>query len=447
MPIHMDANASMSDSSGNLLFYTDGCSVANSEHQIMENGTGINEGGIIYKQYCADNTYGYPTHQGVMILPFPGYPGRFVLFHLRKPDPIYPLFIEDILFSVIDISRDNGLGSVVEKNNLIAHDSFCDQFTAVRHGNGRDWWAIVPKYNTAEYYIFLLSPEGVSTPVVQRIGHPIDHYSWGLQAVFSPDGSKYVNHTPRGGLQVFDFDRCTGVLSNPLRITFPGDEYYASGVGFSSTSRFLYASIVTKLYQFDMREQDIAASRELVGVYDGYENSLPSTFYQMCLAPDNKIYMTCTNGIKYWHVIHNPDVKGVDCGLEQHVELPRVHGFSPPNFPHFRLFDAQGSPCDTLGIDGPPPPKDTTPLPPVCAGEIRLYPNPASGSAWLELPACAGGSLSIFDVMGRWVQDITLAPENVREQLLLQDFVPGLYFLHIRTTGGERVTKRLVVVR
>ena len=124
-----------------------------------------------------------------------------------------------------------------------------------------------------------------------------------------------------------------------------------------------------------------------------------------------------------------------------------MHFASTPNFPHFRLFDAQGSPCDTLGIDGPPPPKDTTPLPPVCAGEIRLYPNPASGSAWLELPACAGGSLSIFDVMGRWVQDITLAPENIREQLLLQDFVPGLYFLHIRTTSGGRVTKRLVVVR
>lgn len=443
----MTANSSISDSVGNLLFYTDGCVIINRNHEIMENGEGINADGLIYQQNCSENTFGYPTHQGVMIIPFPEHPDKYLLLHLRKPDPVYPLYIEDILYSVIDMAGDGGHGSVVSKNNLISHDTFCDMLTAVRHGNGRDWWVVLPKFNTGEYYVFVLSPQGVGLLHVQKIGVPIDHRSWGIQAVFSPDGRKYVNNTARGGLQIFDFDRCSGMLSNALRVTFPGDTISGCGVAFSSTSRYLYTSNTIKLYQFDMQAPDIPASRELVGVYDGYANSLPSTFYQMRLAPDNKIYMTCTNGIKYWHIIHYPDKRGTDCNLEQHFELPRVHGFSPPNFPYFRLFDAQGSPCDTLGIDGPPPPKDTTPSPPACAGSIRLYPNPASSFTRLELPECQGGSVGVFDVMGRWVQDVTLKEDAASGELDVSGFVPGIYFLRIRISSGEQATKRLVVVR
>jgi hypothetical protein len=445
--VSMDANVSISDSFGNLLFYTDGCAVINRNHEVMANGSGINEGGLIYQQDCLTNTYGYPTHQGVMILPFPGHSNQYVLLHLRKPDPIYPLFIEDFLYSVINMTGDGGLGSVISKNNLIKHDTFCDMLTAVRHGNGRDWWIVIPRLNTSEYYIFLLSPQGINAPVLQKIGYPITQYSWGLQAVFSPDGTKYANHTWFGGLQVFDFDRCAGVLSNPVHITFPGDTVSGCGVAFSSTSRFLYASNTLKLYQFDLRVDGLEASKQLVGAYDGFANYLPTTFYQMKLAPDNKIYMTCTSGTKYWHIIHYPDKKGIDCNLEQHFELPRVHGFSPPNFPYFRLFDAQGSPCDTLGINGPPPPQDTTPPPPKCAASIKIYPNPTQSVAYLELPDCQGGSLSIFDVTGRWVEDLPLAPESLSTSLDVSRYVPGVYFLLIRTAAGEKVTRRLVVVR
>jgi hypothetical protein len=37
-------NASICDSMGNLLFYTNGISIANAIHEIMENGDGINPG-------------------------------------------------------------------------------------------------------------------------------------------------------------------------------------------------------------------------------------------------------------------------------------------------------------------------------------------------------------------------------------------------------------------
>ena len=39
---HYLTNASTSDDDGNLLFYTNGCAVANAQHEVMENGEGIN---------------------------------------------------------------------------------------------------------------------------------------------------------------------------------------------------------------------------------------------------------------------------------------------------------------------------------------------------------------------------------------------------------------------
>ena len=40
------SNAMISDSSGNLLFYTDGCRVIGADHQLLQNGDGLNPGEV-----------------------------------------------------------------------------------------------------------------------------------------------------------------------------------------------------------------------------------------------------------------------------------------------------------------------------------------------------------------------------------------------------------------
>ncbi|MBX2891078.1 MAG: hypothetical protein KF734_09150 [Saprospiraceae bacterium] len=202
--VKLNANAAISDSAGKLLFYTNGCEIINKNHKKMNNGDDINAGGLSFQQECKSNIYpyGYSTHQGVLILPFPDMPNQYVLLHLRKSDTISREYILDLLYSIVDISGDDGFGAVLSKNNFVYHDTFCDMLTAVRHGNGRDWWILIPRYNTAEYYTFLLSPEGIGKPIIQKIGEPIKNFRWGVQAAFSPNGAKYVNHTPLGGLQI-----------------------------------------------------------------------------------------------------------------------------------------------------------------------------------------------------------------------------------------------------
>jgi hypothetical protein len=75
----------------------------------------------------------------------------------------------------------------------------------------------------------------------------------------------------------------------------------------------------------------------------------------MQLGPDGKIYAACASGVKSFHVIHNPDEKGLNCDYQQHgVALPTYNAFSIPSFPNFRLGPLDGSSCDTLGLNNRP---------------------------------------------------------------------------------------------
>jgi hypothetical protein len=461
IPFMLDATALICDSSGDLLFYTNGCQISNRNHERMANGDEINKGGAGYAQQCLDKyPFSYSVHQGVMILPWPGRAKKYILFHLHKPDPISRVYNENLKYTVIDMEEDGGLGAVIEKNHQVFQDTFCDMLTAVRHANGRDWWLVVPKYNDGRYFVFLLSPEGISGPTVQDIGAPIPHSSWGGQAVFSPNGKKYVNMSYLGGLQVFDFDRCSGNMKS----VFHSDNFIfstdilgsnACGVAFSPSSRFLYVVSGINLYQFDMRADDVLSSQVHIGEYDGFgylnnaDISLPTTFYQMRLAPDGKIYMSTSNGSHYLHVLHQPDSIGLACNFQQRaMNLPTFHSFSISNFPHFRLYDLPGSPCDTLGINGPQPPEDTLPPPPVCGTFLSLWPNPVSSVASVELPDCQGGLLSIFDSAGRLISEQRIAPGEGAHPIVVSEYVPGIYFVRFwPDKEGEVVVRGLSVVR
>ena len=60
LPFIIDASSVINDSVGKLLFYSNGCEIANYQHQIMKNGEGLNIGGAVYEQSCLPG-YGYNT--------------------------------------------------------------------------------------------------------------------------------------------------------------------------------------------------------------------------------------------------------------------------------------------------------------------------------------------------------------------------------------------------
>jgi PKD repeat protein len=350
------ANASMCDTAGNLLFYTNGIYIANALHEPMENGTGLAAGPEgVHNQ----GLYGYILTQGVMILPVPEHSSLYCILHTDKyftPNQT-SLQSSNLFFSMVDMTLQSGLGEVTTKNKILLSDALdMGRLTATHHANGRDWWLLLRGYGANLYHRILLELGGSTVIGQQQVGQPIPSNAIG-QSVFSPDGSMYacVHLTGSAGnpiyVSIYDFDRCSGELSNPVQFTY-ADTASCGGIAISPNNRFLYVSSFRYVYQYDLHAGDIEASRITVAEWDGFFDSYPNfstTFYLMQLAPDGKIYINSNNSTRYLHVINHPDLPGALCDVCQHcIELPSVNALSLPNFPNYRLQHLEGSPCDTL---------------------------------------------------------------------------------------------------
>ncbi len=257
------------------------------------------------------------------------------------------------------MNANGGLGKVLEKNISLLKDTLMVSVSAVRHANGRDWWIIVGEQFNDDTYCFLLDTFGIhSIPIIRRsswIGPDQD----AVFLSFSPDGHKMARsgHGTPAAFRLYNFDRCTGAVFNPIDLAIPDDEAFVSWVCFSPDSRYLYlTNLVSRLYQYDTWAADINASVQLIGTYDGFiaDYNLPTTMYTMTVGPDQRIYMSCNNSTRYLHTIHHPDEPGLACDFRQHdFQMLAISLFFLPNMPFYRLYNEPGSPCDTLGVQAP----------------------------------------------------------------------------------------------
>ena len=350
-------NVSMSDSNGSLQFYCNGVGLNNHLHQLMENGDGMSG----FPGSTGEDG-GYAMTQGGISVPWPGTSDQFFL--LQEKGEYFP-FQEDhrfkttaLLYSRIDMSANGGEGNIVEKRMVFLQDTVeRGKSKLVRHANGRDWWHIKNKLDENVFYRTLITPQGPEVIGEQTVGLPVMQGAG--QAVFSPDGSKYVIFNSISAdvglyLDIYDFDRCTGLLSNHQKLHFSHDGG-PGGVAISPNSRYLYHSSHWYIYQFDLLATNIAASKDTVAIYDLNVDWFPTTFFAAQLASDGRIYVISPNGVPVMHQIEYPDEPGEACIVKQHsVRLPTLNSFSIPNNPNYRLGPIDGSPCDTLGIDNLP---------------------------------------------------------------------------------------------
>ena len=429
-------NSSICDSIGNLLFYTNGIAISNSIGEIMENGDTINPDP--FRDNWVD--IGYNLYQGALSLQIPKHPNLYYLFHEERTwdfdDPDHATKVLTLYYTLIDMSFNNGLGKVMEKNIPIIQDTLdYGKITAARHANGIDWWILLPEFDSNRYYRILLTEDGITSIDSQEVGDFV--YSGLGQAVFSPDGTKYVRYVLKtinmgNFLNIYDFDRCTGLLSNHKQYNFI-DTAYAGGVAISPNSRFLYVPSFVYTYQYDLEADDIEASKDTVAIYDGYlAPYFATTFFLAQLAPDNKIYINCNNGVNVLHVIHNPDEPGNACNFEQHgIQLPTFNAFSMPNFPNYRLGQAPDyDSCDLV---------NNTFLPQEIENNIQIYPNPA-----YDFITISGNqidkevALTIYNKLGQTILTVDFNQLFDKTEINISNLTSGLYFWELSSLEGTQ---------
>lgn len=298
--------ATISDSGGNLLFYTDGSTVYNSTHTVMVNGSGL---------------YGnFTSSQSAIIVKQPGNTNIYYIFNVGD---------YGFTYSIVDMTLAAGLGSVSVKNTTL-YTPTCEKQAAVRHCNGKDAWIITHHNGTNEFRTYLLNNIGVvSNPVVSAIGEsssPIVYLSDIGQLKISPDGRKLAVTTASnspivnqvaGGFFLFDFDAATGVVSNSLSLLSAPSLTQSSGaygIEFSQDGTKLYGvtSPVAPNYSCSLHQWDVCANGSTAIVASHY--LFPQTFPNagsLQRAINGKIYLASGgSNSQSLSVINNPNASG-----------------------------------------------------------------------------------------------------------------------------------------
>ncbi len=112
----------------------------------------------------------------------------------------------------------------------------------------------------------------------------------------------FINYT--GLVELYDFDRCTGLISNPITIVPESTQAPWPGLWsaeFSPSGNILYVTripaVVTdssRLFQYDLTATNISASKVMI-----WETPFVTTIAQLKKAPDNKIYIATGFGQVY----------------------------------------------------------------------------------------------------------------------------------------------------
>ncbi|MDD2965319.1 MAG: PKD domain-containing protein [Bacteroidales bacterium] len=284
----------ISDFYGNLLFYSDGVTVWNRNHEVMLNGTGL--------------LGHYSSTQSSVAIPQPGSSRFYYLFTV----PHCFTLTGGLCYSKIDMQLDGGLGGVIaSEKNILLQTLVTEKLTAVKHANGTDFWVITHERNNAEFDAFRVSAAGINPiPVTSTAG--TDHTgtnSWLGYLKASPDGLflACAVFDPVFFVEIFHFDAATGGIAHFIKVTENILRPY--GVEFSPNSELVYMGNYTNglVFQLNLMAGDssaiIASSTEVA--------SLGTNLGALQLGPDEKIYAV-TQASYYLHQIPFPDLPGAN---------------------------------------------------------------------------------------------------------------------------------------
>ena len=432
-------NASICDKDGNLLFYTNGCRIADSTHQVMLASDSMNYN-LYYDGFLNGCNFGYREKQGVMILPDPddeyGYYVIHKPFELDTSNPgNFHIFHQYLLYSYVDMDLNSGKGDVITKNDTILNRKYLQSAhtTAINHINGRDWWILQPGDSNLGniYFRILLTENGFEKIDSQYVDLNYIRDVWpqkadgGGYSRFSPDGTQYAYFNLWDGLHLYDFDRETGLLSNGKSYDFgweKNNNVWLSSVEFSPDSRFIYLINTFSLYQLDTWEDDLIASLTHIADRDTTVLSNWDYFHMMAAGPDCKIYIRSGSSTDHFSTVHSPNEKGLACDFRQ-ADLKLAVRTGTGNFPYFPRFrvDADEK-CDSTvsvvnGIDV------------YWRKDLKVYPNPATNRCTIELPEQTKGYLRIINQDGIVLSQVEVIQLSNKYLYNMSELHKGIYLI------------------
>ncbi len=384
------SSGSVSDHSGNLLFFTNGATVWGKNNIPMPNGTQL---------------WGDIGHQNIIIVPKPYQNGIYYIFtscEFSGPSPLNGHM--GIYYTVVDMSLNNSNGDVVvglkniplknQDGTLIDYDviagtglrmDLVKMTTALSGDRDKIWATFFVKYTEngilkRYVYSYLVSENGIDIASDGISPQPtastlIDNNNYPGQSIDDPFGD--IKISPNGAfmcdasaaaVNLYNFDNQAGTVTfnQTLYIGIPSSSSSGYGVEFSPNSQLLYFSTYnstinqggrggTSTSHFVLIYQNIVGEHttEIIGKFSAdiegtTDNIIPIPAnhpYGLQLAVDHKIYVCITtptvSPTGWLGAINQPDIPSTACNfIPDAVQLypGTLHWFGLPQW----VYEANG---------------------------------------------------------------------------------------------------------
>jgi gliding motility-associated-like protein len=292
----LEGCASISNSDGNILFYTDGLTVYNKLHTVMQNGNGL----------LGDRS----STQSAIICPYPGNTDLYFIFTVDANAGS-----NGLNYSLVDMTLDGGNGAIIagQKNiRLSVGTIFTEKLTATRTADGTGFWVICHEFGNNNFQVYKIDADGLDiNPQIIPVGTP--HTGDPANSIgylkVSPDGTRLACAIsgPASIVELFDFDPASGNIDLVQSFDNGNSPY---GIEFSPNSNFLYITSfqigIGFISQLDIINNQISEVRFEPG---------PPYFGALQIGPDQKIYVARVNTLSL-STIESPDLLSPACDFQ-----------------------------------------------------------------------------------------------------------------------------------
>ncbi|HRG60285.1 MAG TPA: T9SS type A sorting domain-containing protein [Bacteroidia bacterium] len=409
-----DIGSTISDVAGNLLFYCNGTTVYNKNHNVMANGTGL----------LGDITGGHAA----LILEQPESHFYYIFTMDKYADN------DGLRYHIVDMSANGGLGQVITKNMVLLNPA-SEKIAAVWNSAQNCYKIITHKFGNDEFHVFELNGLGLNTtPVISAIG---PHHQQGVygqshdalgQIAISPNGQKVALALCYSQIfQVYNFDINTGVLSNPITI---GNYPFAWGIEFSPNSQYIYFTQWTmhEVFQADISSGDSATIDNSITSIGNISGGGQYSVGYLSRTPDNRIFIA-KYGYYSLATISHPDLPGAACNFDEEG-LTLQYGSSTAGLSSSAVFPSNSN--SVFEHDN---------------HLVKLYPNPTNGILTIaKTNTYTAQEMNIFDKEGSIVFSTKLNMLAPNETFHLE-LNPGMYHVKFTHPKNEVYHQKLIVIK
>lgn len=287
----------ISDKQGNLLFYSNGETIWNKNHQIVENGENLS----------GENT----NNQSVIIISHPKTTDRFYVFCTRRTTTFDGSKRAGLYYSEIRITPEYPNGEVTVKNILL-RPRVTEKLAATYNPSddtvnllvfGKNINNDIAPFDT--FFIYKIGQNGFTGGTVSSVQVPSAGTNGPLK--ISPN-NKYIAIADYEGtaIQIYDFDinSSTITLKDQFETFIPFATLNIYGLEFSQDSNILYFCSSNILLKYSIEPTEGFGRRQMVG------SSYNHQYGNLQLARNGKIYVATYDeytGSNQLGVINNPN--------------------------------------------------------------------------------------------------------------------------------------------